>query len=177
MAGIAGSYELGRFSGVCAASGSVIAPGNHFVAALVDRVGDDGHPTLARLDYSIGGWGSAERPAGLVSFWQSTAPQPGERRHIFVDDETLLEMVQRMETEDDTRRKAFRWVLALALLRRKALRLEGIEQLDGVESWLFRPRGAEEGSQSIRIANPGIRDEELGDLAEQLSDVIRPDGE
>lgn len=176
MAGTAGTYELGRFTGTCAGSGVAIASGTAFVAALVDRLNEEGIPTLTRLDYSVDAWNTTPRPQGLVSFWKSTAPEPGERRQMFVDDETLLDMVERMEGDDDSRRRSFRWVLALALLRKRTLRLEGIEHTESGESWVFRRRGAEEGASPIRIPNPGIKDDELKELAEQLSDVIRPDG-
>ncbi|MSR28142.1 MAG: hypothetical protein EXS03_01010 [Phycisphaerales bacterium] len=175
MAGTAGTYELGRFSGVCAATGNPITPRSAFVAALVDRINDEGTPALLRLDYALSQWESGLRPDGLVCFWRSTAPQPGERRQELVDDETLMDMVQRMSDDSDQRRRAFRWILALALLRRKVLRLDGIDHSDGSEVWAFRPRGAPEGASAFRIVNPGIRDQEMAELAEQLSDVIRPD--
>ncbi len=176
MAGASGTYELGRFTGVCAASGAVIASGESFTAALVDRVSDEGSPQLARLDYCTQAWEHGARPEGLVCFWRSIAPRPGERRQSFVDDETLLEMVRRDDPSATEHRRAFRWILALVLLRRKALKLAGVDRDGAIEVWSFLPRGSGDGAEAIRIANPGIKDDAMRDLADQLAEVIRPDG-
>ncbi|MSR44175.1 MAG: hypothetical protein EXS15_02305 [Phycisphaerales bacterium] len=175
MAGIAGTFELGRFTGVCAQSQEPIAPKQAFIAALADWVDDDGRSTLRRFDYSINTWENGSRPDRLVCFWRSSAPMPGEKRHAFVDDETLLEMLQRMESETDARRCAFRWILALVLLRRKVLKLDGIVHEGERESWAFRPRGSDPASAPIRIANPGVREDEVRELADQLGEIIRTD--
>jgi len=175
MAGTADAFDLGRFSGQCALNGSAILAGDAFVAALVEGVDESGRPTLRRVDVSVEAWESGARPERVMCFWRSTAPQAGERRTLLVDDETLLEMVQRDEGEVDPRRRAFRWILALVLLRRKLLRLEGIVQEDGTESWSFVRRGAVEGEAPLRIVNPKIRDEEVSELSEQLGAILRAD--
>lgn len=175
MAGLAGTYELGRFSGECAQSHQPILPHQEFVAALIDAIDEEGRPILRRLDFAAQAWDAGVRPDGLVCFWRSAAPEPGEKRQMFVDDETLLEMVQRMEEEVDPRRRAFRWILALVLLRRKVLKLDGIVHEGETEYWAFRPRGSDPTSTPIRIPNPGIREEEMRELADQLGDIIRAD--
>ncbi len=175
MTGAAGTYELGRFSGVCAISQQPILASQEFVAALVDALDEEGRPLLRRLDIAAARWDQGARPDALVCFWRSLAPAPGDRKQTFVDDETLLEMVQRMEDETDARRRGFRWILALVLLRRKIIRLDGIVHEDGTEYWAFRPRGSDPESLPIRIANPGVRADEMRELAEQLGEVIRAD--
>lgn len=175
MAGTTGTYELGRFSGECAKSHAPILAQQEFVAALVDALDEEARPILKRLDFAAAVWDEGTRPDGLVCFWRSIAPEPGEKRQMFVDDETLLEMVQRMEEETDSRRRAFRWILALVLLRRKMLKLDGIVHEGETEYWAFRPRGSDPTSTPIRIPNPGIREEEMRELADQLGDIIRAD--
>ncbi len=175
MAGIAGTYELGRFSGVCASTQQPIESGDEFIAALVDAVDESGHPVLRRIDYASVAWAEGVRPEALVCFWKSVAPEPGEKRQTFVDDETLLEMVQRTDSETDARRCAFRWILALVLLRRKVLKLDGIVHEADAEFWAFRPRGADPASEPFRIRNPGVRETETRELADQLGDIIRTD--
>jgi len=175
MAGTADTFDLGRFSGQCAHTGNVIAAGDVFIAALVEGADETGKPMLRRADFSHGAWESGARPERLMCFWRSTAPQAGERRTMLVDDETLLEMVQRDEADADPRRRAFRWILALVLLRRKMLRLEGITQEHGAETWSFLRRGAVEGEAPLHIVNPKIRDEEVSELSEQLGAILRAD--
>lgn len=175
MAGTAGTYELGRFTGECAHTHQPILTRDEFVAALIDSADEEGRPILRRLDFSAQAWDSTARPDGLVCFWRSLAPEPGEHRQMFVDDETLIEMVQRMEEETDSRRRGFRWILALVLLRRKMLKLDGIMREGETEYWSFRVRGSDPVAVPMRIANPGIRDEEMRELADQLGDIIRAD--
>ncbi|MSQ89990.1 MAG: hypothetical protein EXS01_01155 [Phycisphaerales bacterium] len=175
MAVSAGTFELGRFTGACAHSQEPIAASDSFVAALADWTDEEGRSLLRRFDFSLGAWDGGARPDGLVCFWRSIAPKPGEKRTAFVDDETLLEMLQRMDGETDPRRCAFRWILALVLLRRKVLKLDGIVHEADVESWAFRPRGAPPESMAIRIVNPGVREEEVRELADQLGEIIRAD--
>ncbi|MSR68736.1 MAG: hypothetical protein EXS17_00055 [Phycisphaerales bacterium] len=175
MAGTAGTYELGRFSGVCALSQQPILASQEFVAALVDALDGEGRPMLQRFDFAAEVWDQGARPDALVCFWRSLAPEPGDRKQTFVDDETLLEMVQRMGDETDARRRGFRWILALVLLRRKIIRLDGIVHDDEVEYWTFRPRGSDPSALPIRVANPGVRADEMRELADQLGEVIRTD--
>ncbi len=175
MAGTADTFDLGRFSGQCSHTGSVIAAGDAFIAALVEGTDESGRPVLRRADFSHDAWESGARPDRLMCFWRSTAPQAGERRPMLVDDETLMEMVQRDESHTDERRRAFRWLLALVLLRRKMLRLDGIAQDNGAETWSFLRRGAVEGEAPLRIVNPKIRDEEVSELSEQLGAILRAD--
>jgi hypothetical protein len=63
--------------------------------------------------------------------------------------------------------------LALILLRKRALRHLRIDQGPDGERWLFMPRGADEGTEPIAVANPGLRDDEVQDLADQLGEVLR----
>lgn len=178
MAGTAGTFEIGRFTGQCAATGEPIPAGSPFVASLAETV-EDGKPALRRIDWSAAAWDAGARPDGLVCFWRGTAPAPGERRRILIDDHTLLEMVERMEGDVEPRRIAYRWILALVLLRKKVLKLERVERSADdppVERWLFRTRGMAEDAPPMALVNPQIRDEELRELADQLGELVHGEG-
>ncbi len=164
-------FELGRFGGVCALTGEAIAPGAPFVAAMVEQDLAD-LPPFARVDVSVQAWDEGRRPDRLLAFWRTTAPEPGQKRQAFIDDETLLDMVRRMD-DADPRRARYRWLLALILLRKRALRHLRIDQGPDGERWLFMPRGADEWTEPIAVANPGLRDDEVQDLADQLGEVLR----
>jgi hypothetical protein len=178
MAGTAGTFEIGRFTGQCASTGEPIAGGSPFVASLAEAV-EEGRPVLRRIDWSAAAWDSGARPEGLVCFWRGTAPNPGEKRRILLDDHTLLEMVERLEGEADPRRVAYRWILALVLLRRKVLKLDRVERSSDeppVERWLLRAKGAAEDAPPLALVNPQIRDEELRELADQLGELVHGEG-
>ena len=178
MAGTAGTFDIGRFTGQCAATGDPIAGGSAFVASLAEAV-EDGRPVLRRIDWSVAAWDGGARPEGLVCFWRGTAPNPGERRRVLLDDHTVLEMVERLEGDTDPRRIAYRWILALVLLRRKVLKLDRVERSSDsppVERWLLRARGAADEAAPLALVNPQIRDEELRELADQLGELVHGEG-
>ena len=178
MAGTAGTFDIGRFTGQCAATGEAIAGGSPFVASLAEAL-EDGRPTLRRIDWSVVAWDGGARPEGLVCFWRGIAPNPGEKRRILLDDHTLLEMVERLEGESDPRRIAYRWILALVLLRRKVLKLDRVERSADdppVERWLLRAKGSAEDAAPLALVNPQIRDEELRELADQLGELVHGEG-
>ncbi len=169
------SLQPGSFTGTCAHSGESIRPGCAYVAALVDGTGGDGSLTLRRVDTSLVAWEAGHRPAGLIAFWRSEAPSPDDRRTRFVDDETLLDMLERLGEATDPRQVAYRWVLALLLLRKRLLRQDSIRRDDvGHSWWTFRRRGVE-GAPSFEVLDPGLRDADVADLADQLSEVIASD--
>ncbi len=169
------SLQPGAFTGLCAHSGEVIRPGVAYVAALVDAEGEDGSTTLHRIDTSLAAWDAGSRPAGLIAFWRSEAPRPDDRRTRLVDDDTLLDMLDRLGDADEPKQLAYRWVLALLLLRKRLLRQDSIRRDDAGRSWWsFRRRGVE-GAPAFEVLDPGLRDGDVADLAEQLSEVIASD--
>lgn len=169
-----GSFQLGRFTAACAATGRALVAGERIVASLCDAPEgqDDGHE-FVRRDYSADAWESGARPAGLVCFWRTTAPAPDERRRLLVDDDTLVELFDRLEGDDRPQRRAYRWLVCLILLRKRMLRQVRVEREGDDEWWLVQKRGAEEGTPPIRVPNPRIKDEDLQELAEHLGEVMQ----
>src|SRR5690606_24457631 len=87
------SYDIARPTGVCAASGRPIEPGDTFVAALYEREGDD---SFERRDYHAAMWEEAPAPAAaegpkgvLFGHWRGVMPAPNAKPKLFVDDEAL----------------------------------------------------------------------------------------
>lgn len=170
------AVQPGAFTGACASTGERIPPGARFVAAIVERAGDHGELELVRADFCLNAWGRDPRPAGLVACWHSTAPSPDDRRTRFVDDQTLLDVLARLGESTEPRHAAYRWVLALLLLRRKVLRQESVRRDEaGASWWSFRVRGEEDGA-AFEIRDPHLRDEDVADLADQLGEVIATGG-
>ena len=72
--------------------------------------------------------GKATGQNRLFSHWESTVPQPNEKKKIFVDDAVLMNLLVRLADTDQPQRLAFRFVLALILMRKKLLRYEGAQK-------------------------------------------------
>jgi hypothetical protein len=113
-------YDVGRPTGVCAFTGQAFSPGQPYIATLVEE-----GESLARVDVDLAQWEAGQRPEHLFSYWRAVASEPNARKKLFVDDEVLMNLVQRLAGADQPQRLAFRFVLALILMRKKLLRYDG----------------------------------------------------
>lgn len=180
-------YDIGRCTGQCVFTGEALAPGTPCVAALCEN---SQQPGFLRVDSSISAWEAGQRPPGLFSYWRTIAPEPNSKPRLLVDDQVLLEIFLRLGDDARADRQAFRFVLALILLRRRVLRSVGRQQVpmaragsagrseggagDGElrEVWLLKPRGAEEGAPPLRVVDPRLGEADLAAIAEQLGEVL-----
>ena len=126
------NYDVQRPSGTCHATGQALEPGDECYSALVDvppeqrAAGDD--LGMRRVDVSVEAWRDGYRPAGLFSYWKTQVPEPNQKKKLFVDDAVLLNLLRRLEDATEPQRLAFRYVVALILLRKKLLRFDGTER-------------------------------------------------
>jgi hypothetical protein len=90
-----------------------------------------------------------------------------------VDDDTLMELFDRLEGDDRAQRVAYRWLMCLILLRKKLLRHVRVDRQGETEHWLVQKRGMDETIPPIRVLNPRIRDEDLQELSEHLGEVMQ----
>lgn len=168
------AFQLGRFTSSCASEGRALVAGEPIVATLCDAPeGDRSGHEFVRHDFSLSAWEAGARPPGLVCFWRTTAPEPDRRRRLLVDDETLLELFDRLEGDERPQRVAYRWLLCLILLRKRMLRHVRVERSGEREDWLVQRRGADDAAPPIRVANPRIRDEDLQEISGHLGDVMQ----
>lgn len=192
-------YDVGRFTGTCAATGVALPPDTPCIATLsepsdadvqaAEKAASPVGPAQAqapagaakslgfvRRDYSIAAWEAGHRPDHLFSYWRSVVPHPDAPRKLLVDDQTLLDIFLRLDGDDRAGRREFRFVLALILLRRRMLRSVGRGREGEHDVWLLQPRGAVEGAPPVRVTDPNLSEADLGAIAEQLGEVVRGDG-
>lgn len=134
-----------------------------------------GEEELQRLDFSLEAWESGARPEkGPRAFasWRTLAHEPGKKEGALIGAEGLMDLFEQLGEAEEPRRVAFRYVLALLLMRKRQLEYAGSE--DG--AILVLPRGSEEGAEPIRVHDPqasGELDEAaLAELAEQVEQVL-----
>lgn len=130
----------------------------------------------------------------LLGFWKGATPEPGARRRLLVDDASLLELFEQSESDLDPAvadgesgsdaaaaenaeqvRLAFRFMLALILLRKKLLISE---KTVGRNMWV-RPRGSakpSEGGTLIEVVDPGMDDELATRVTGRLAAVLEGNG-
>jgi hypothetical protein len=155
-----GVYPVGRPTGVCAATGRRLEPGDGFFAALVEH--EDG--TLERQDFGVEAWEKGARPkARLFGSWRGVMPSADAGPKFRLDDGELSELFEHLSGAEGERAVGLRYVLALLLVRRRVLRYEGTSE---GRVWVRRP-GEEE---RIGVIDPGLDEEQLAAVAEQLGE-------
>jgi hypothetical protein len=200
MSQLSNTYDIQRPTGVCAATGRELAPGETVYTALVDppaedraeeqrKANDKGELPMLRIDVSADAWeDSAFRPPYLFGFWRAEVPEPNEKKKLLVGDAAIQELLLSMDDATEDKQLAFRYVLALILLRKKLLRHDGIdrrEQEDGpvLDYWQFTPKmdiekghfGKWNPSAKFEVLDPHITEDEIAGVTEQLGQVLELD--
>ncbi len=182
---------IGRSTGRCAATERELAPGDPCFTALVrpqpDPDADPGtgpgradRPVFERLDYHPEAWDDV-RESGilgdrLLCWWRTEVSEPGGRRNLFVDDETLVDLFARLEDEADPGRAAFRFVLGLILLRRRKLRVVDRGREGDEDVWRFKRVGGGDDAPIWAVADPRLAEDDAEAIAEQLSAILSDEG-
>ncbi len=172
MAGLfSASYPISRSTGLCAATGQAFQPGEHFVAALVESECSD---ELARVDYLIAAWDKGARPeppARIFAHWRGIFAPPDTTRKLLLNDEELLDLFEQLAAADRTNQIAFRYVLALLLVRRRILTYEGT--VGGImQVRVRRPIAQQAAEPIVEVTDPRLDDETVAGVIEQLGEVI-----
>lgn len=170
MSRFGAQYQVPRSTGTCAATGEPLTPGSPCVAALCDRAEDEG---FERLDFTIDAWEAGHRPDRLFSHWQTTMVAPEERQQLLVDDDVLVDMFERLAEDERPQRIAFRFVLALILMRKRLLRFTGRSGSGENERWRMRRRGAAAEEPDIEVVNPQLSEEDVRELTAQIGEIVQ----
>ena len=158
-----GGYDVPRPGGKCAVSGRDIAPGEKFVAAVRES------PTgLERLDVSLEAWNECDR-ASLLGFWQTTMPRPEEKKKVFVDDQVLCELFERLADATEPAKLNFRFTLALVLMRKRLIVYEESRTNDGRDVWVVRMKGRED---RLNLVDPHLNEQEMAEVSQQLGQIL-----
>ena len=150
-------YQIQPNTRRCVATGRELPPGTKFYSVLLEQDGK-----LVRQDYSSEAWQGP--PPGAFSFWAGRVPAGDQARQIRIDDDMLLECLQRLQGETEPGRVNFRYVVALLLMRRKRFKFEEARTEGGNEVLCLRCART---GQLHQVVNPGLG----GRL--QISNIIR----
>ncbi len=127
-----GGLEVPKPGGACSVSGRAIAPGEKFVAAVRET-----EAGLERVDVAAEAWEAFDR-AGLLAYWQAVMPRPEQKKKLFVDDEVLCTLFERLADATDEAKLNFRFVLALVLMRKRMIVYEETRRVGGHDVWVVR---------------------------------------
>lgn len=168
-AGPATGYAIARFTGVCAATGAAIEPGQAYVAALLETSPDG---PLERRDFTLEGWSASERPKGLFACWRARRREREEQVSPLIDDEELLNLFFSLDESAGERQAAFRYALALLLMRRRLLRQVGAKGPGG-STLLLKQRGASPEEPPIELRRPDLDAQACAALVDELGALLR----
>lgn len=154
------SLEVDKPSRRCHITARELKPGECYWSALIETPSGQ-----QRLDFSVEHWSGP--PENAIGYWRGrlpTAPVSTTARQV-VSVESMRAALDNWIDSSDPLEKKLCYVLALLLMRRKALKLQDVEQIDGNDWLLIRPVR----SKTIyRIADPQLSDDEASQLEDEV---------
>ncbi len=159
-----GTYEVARSGGKCAVSGRVIPAGEKYYAVLRETA-----LGFERIDVAAECWADFDK-TNQLGFWQTVMPLHEVKKKVFVDDEVLCGLFERLAGVTEPAKLNFRFVLGLILMRKRLLVYETTRQTDnGGEVWAMRFRGKEE---ILDMVNPRLDEQQVKDVSTQLGEIL-----
>lgn len=160
-------FEIQRSTRRCAATDRTLEPGEECYSVL-EVCGSD----VVRRDFAASAW--AGPPTEAIGWWKSRVPEPNAKKIKLAPNEVLLELfdqlAERPESED------MRYVLALLLVRRRVLRLDGPAQpaaeptseTDVQTMTAYCP--LREATYEVAVMMPS--DERIDEIQQQLAELL-----
>lgn len=167
-----GGYEVGRVGPACTATGVALNPGDAYVGALCET---EQEPGMVRLDYSREAWDQGARPTlPMMAHWRSVVPARNKPSGPTLDAGALMGLFESLGSAVEPRHVAFRYVIALLLVRKRVLQVAGMREAGarGPAVMLVRPRGSAPEDPPIEVIDPAIDDVMLADLTEQMRGAL-----
>jgi hypothetical protein len=169
----AGGYSIARAVGKCQVCGREIPAGEKLMAGLRETaIG------LERADVCLSCWSNFDR-AGLLGFWQTTMHPPTAKKPMFVDDDVLCDLFERLGDATEPNKINFRFVLGLILMRKRRIVYESTqhqksESADNAdkEIWRVRFKGKE---QLMDLVNPRLDEQQVSEVSNQLGEILNGD--
>ncbi len=158
-----GSYDVPRAAGRCAVSGRSIEPGEKLVAAVRETPGG-----IERLDVALEAWDAFDK-TGLLAFWHTAMPLNEQKKKVFVDDEVLCDLFERLADTVEPAKLNFRFVLSLILMRKRLVIYEETRSEADRDIWVVRLKGRE---SRLDLIYPKLNETQVTDVSQQLGEIL-----
>jgi hypothetical protein len=158
-------YEIQRCSRRCSATDRELNDGETCYSVLVAEAGQ-----VVRRDFSAEAWQGPSEDA--IGWWKSAVVDPNAGRPHWAPNDVMLSYFERL-LEDPTAEDA-RYVLALLLVRRRVLRVEGNEQDDAGRAMLVLHNSR--GETDYRVAEVLPTPERAAAIQQHLAELLQTSG-
>ncbi|WP_339674166.1 hypothetical protein [uncultured Gimesia sp.] len=152
-------YHLKPLGKSCSSTGKDFVPGELVHSVIIEKNGQ-----LIRMDFSDEAWTGA--PEGAVGEWKLQVPEaaaPGPKK---IDPDALMQCFEQLYETPNQVQEKFLYVLALFLVQKRRLKLEGSRSEDQI-SYLQLSGTHGEGNFDIRDQN--LDEAEIEALQQQLN--------
>jgi hypothetical protein len=179
MASTSLPYDIIRTQDVCAQSGRALEIGEEHIAALIESPEDE---PLTRVAYTLEAWSNGPNlPPGtsLFGFWKRTVPDSDEKPKQLVSEDEMFDLFEQLGQASEHKQLAFRYLLALILMRKKKLVYESstpsTKNQQGTLVVRQRQKGGE--GQLFDVIDPGLDNETIAQATEELGQVMNLDSD
>jgi hypothetical protein len=121
-----------------------------------------------RIDIALDAWPQFDR-ADVLAHWQTVMPRPEQKKKLFVDDQVLCELFERLGSATEPSKINFRFVLGLILMRKRMLIYETSRVEEDREIWSVRFKGREE---RLDLTNPKLDEQQVQEVSQQLGEIL-----
>ena len=157
-------YEIPQSSQRCCVSNREIRPGETFYSVVLDTLSG-----LERRDYAKENWTGP--PEDALGFWRSRVPEGPvmEKRPKTLSVDMMWHWFEQLEDAQELKRQQLRYVLALLLIRRRALKLQSTEATpEGSYLVVSRPRS----TKTIRVLDPDLSEQQIQEVQEEVTNLM-----
>jgi hypothetical protein len=156
-------YEVARPRGQCIVCQKQIEPHESLMAALKETpLG------FERQDICMTCWEGFDK-TDLVGFWKTHMPKAEQKKKLFVDDEVLCQLFERLADATEPAKLNFRFVLGLILMRKRLIVYETSRMDETREIWQVRFKGKEE---QMDLLNPKLDESQVQEVSNQLGEIL-----
>lgn len=160
-------YRFKPLSKTCAGTGLPLVPGSVCHSVLIEK-----HGTMERLDFSPDGWRGL--PAEAVGCWQCVVPPAETRQAATADPEMLFQYFEQLVEDPNPHQARLCYVLALYLLQRRRLKLDGSCRRDDREHLQL---SGSRGEGPYEILDQQLSESEISQLRAALDQSLTQHGQ
>lgn len=160
---MAEAWRIARRSRTCAHTGVAIEADHVFYSALLE----DGEE-FAREDYTLEAWPEVDK-GRFFSYWKNKPVADAGGGKAKVDYERLLAFFDSLDGAAEPGRRLFRYVLALMLVRRRILRLDGAARTEEGDKLVLWDRRV---TSALEVEAPEATPEQIAATQDKLNNLF-----